>query len=64
MFKLKKHIYSKTNIVYIYDITAVMSGARYIVRKGRVDWPKKGTTHYNKKLGFPDKGRTIKELVV
>ena len=60
MFKLKKHSYSKTNIVYIYDITAVMSGARYIVRKGRIPWPKTDTTHYHTQLGFPDNGRSCR----
>ena len=27
-------------------------------------WPKRGTTHYNTLLGFQDKGRTIKGLVI
>ena len=27
-------------------------------------WPKTGGTHHHAQLGFPDKGRAIKELVV
>ncbi len=27
-------------------------------------WPKTSTTQYHAQLGLPDKGRTIKELVV
>ncbi len=27
-------------------------------------WPQTGTTHYHAQLGLPDKGRTVKGLVV
>ncbi len=32
--------------------------------RGRRPWLKKGATHFHAQLGLPDKGRTIKWLVV
>ena len=46
--------------------TASMSEARNQVlnRVGGMPRPETGTTHYHLQLGFPDKGHSVKELVV
>ena len=42
--------------------TDTMTGALHFYLKG-ILWFKTGATHYHAKLGLPDNGHTIKELV-
>ena len=34
------------------------------LQKEEMPWPKKGATYYNALIGFPEKGPTIKDLVI
>ena len=47
-----------------YRITAKDNNIRFIIGVGRMSWPKTDATHYYVQLELPDKGRSIKMLVI